>query len=124
LKLNGTVSVLVQLPHEASWGALASGYTGVQQPYTTPTGVYKTSKWEFSDHASVAGRLADHLVDRVMLSRKRYIGPIAHLRAKTAFVRPCVGNAGQVLVQFEALYLQEARGWWQFAEADFEPTAD
>jgi len=24
------------------------------------------------------------------------------------------------MVQFEELHLQEARGWWQFAEADFE----
>jgi hypothetical protein len=58
-----------------------------------------------------------------MLSRKRYVGPISHLRDKTALVRPCVGNAGQVMAQFEELYLQEARGWWQFSEADFEPTA-
>jgi hypothetical protein len=27
------------------------------------------------------------------------------------------------MVQFEELYLQEARGWWQFAERDFEAAA-
>jgi hypothetical protein len=55
-----------------------------------------------------------------MLTRKRYVGPILHLRDKTAFVRPRVGNAAQVMARFEELYLQEARGWWQFAAADFE----
>jgi hypothetical protein len=55
-----------------------------------------------------------------MLSRKRYVGAIPHLQGKTAFVRPRVGTASQVMVQFEEQHLQEARGWWQFAEADFE----
>jgi hypothetical protein len=55
-----------------------------------------------------------------MLSRKRYVGAIPHLRGKTAFVRPRVGSAGQVMVQFEEQHLQEARDWWQFTEADFE----
>jgi hypothetical protein len=55
-----------------------------------------------------------------MQSRQRYVGAIPHLRGKTAFVRPRVGVPGQVMVQFEELYLREARGWWQFAEADFE----
>jgi hypothetical protein len=32
-----------------------------------------------------------------------------------------VVDPGQVLVQFEGPYLQEARGWWQFAENDFQP---
>jgi len=31
-----------------------------------------------------------------------------------------VGAAGEVMAQFEEPYLQEARGWWQFSEADFE----
>lgn len=60
------------------------------------------------------------MIDRVMPSRKRYVGPIPHLGGKTALVRPCVGNAGQVMAQFEELYLQEAQGWWQFAESDFD----
>ena len=51
----------------------------------------------------------------LMLSRKRYAGSIPHLRGKTAFIRPRVGNSGQVMAQFEELHLQEARGWWQFA---------
>jgi hypothetical protein len=55
-----------------------------------------------------------------MLSRKRYVGAIPHLRGKTAFVRPRMGDPGQVMVQFEERYLQEARDWWQFAEAEFE----
>jgi hypothetical protein len=55
-----------------------------------------------------------------MLSRKRYVGAISHLRGKTAFVRLRVGNPGQVMVQFEEQHLQEAPGWWQFAAADFE----
>jgi hypothetical protein len=36
-----------------------------------------------------------------MLSRKRYVGPISHLRGTTAFVRTRVGNGGQVMAQFE-----------------------
>jgi hypothetical protein len=52
--------------------------------------------------------------------RKRYVGPILHLRGKTAFVQPRRDDAGQVMAQFEELYLREARGWWQFAAADFE----
>lgn len=52
--------------------------------------------------------------------RKRYVGPIAHLRGKTALVEPRVGMAGQVMVQFDEAHLREARGWWQFSEADFE----
>jgi hypothetical protein len=55
-----------------------------------------------------------------MLSRQRYVGAIPHLCGKTAFVRPHVGRPGQVMVQFEEPYLQEARGWWQFPESDFE----
>jgi hypothetical protein len=55
-----------------------------------------------------------------MLSRQRYVGAVSHLRGKTALVRPRLGDPGQVMVQFEELYLQEARGWWQFAESDFE----
>jgi hypothetical protein len=75
---------------------------------------------KFTDSASAVERLAGHLVDPVMLTRKRYAGPILHLRDKTAFVRPRVGNAAQVMTRFEELYLQEARGWWQLAAADFE----
>ena len=59
-----------------------------------------------------------------MSSRKRYVGAIPHLRGKTAFVRPRVGNPEQIMVQFEEQRLQEARGWWQFAATDFESTAD
>jgi hypothetical protein len=55
-----------------------------------------------------------------MLSHQRYVGPIPHLRGKTAFVRRRVGDPGQVMVQFEEQHLQESRGWWQFAEIDFE----
>ena len=55
--------------------------------------------------------------------RKRYVGAILHLRGKTAFVRPRVGDSGQVMAQFEDLHLQEARGWWQFSAVDFEATA-
>jgi hypothetical protein len=58
-----------------------------------------------------------------MLSRKRYVGAIPHLRGKSAFVRARLGVLGQITVQFEAPYLQEARGWWQFAERDFEAAA-
>ena len=54
------------------------------------------------------------------MSRKRYVGPIPHLCGKTAFVEPRLGASGQVMAQFEESYLREARGWWQFAEADFE----
>jgi len=59
-----------------------------------------------------------------MLNRKRYVGAIPHLRGKTAFVRPCVAKPGQVMVQFEEHHLQEARGWWQFAAADFGSPSD
>jgi hypothetical protein len=55
-----------------------------------------------------------------MLSRKRYVGAIPHLRGKTAVVRSRVDRPDQVMVQFEEPYLQEARGWWQFTESDFE----
>jgi hypothetical protein len=58
-----------------------------------------------------------------MLSRKRYVGAIPHLQGKTALVQPRAGVPGQIMVQFEAPYLQEARGWWQFAESDFEAAA-
>jgi len=58
-----------------------------------------------------------------MPSRKRYVGAIPHLRGRTAFVRPRLGNPGQVMVQFDEQHLQEARGWWQFAESDFEAAA-
>ena len=59
-----------------------------------------------------------------MLSRRRYVGPISHLRGKTAFVRTRVGNPSQVMAQFEEQHLQEAQGWWQFAESEFECAAD
>jgi hypothetical protein len=72
------------------------------------------------DDALAGSIYANQLIDRVMLSHKRYVGAIPHLRGKTAFVRPRVGDPGQVMVQFEESYLQEARGWWQFAESDFE----
>jgi len=55
-----------------------------------------------------------------MLSRKRYIGPIPHLRGQTALVLPRVGDPSHVMAQFEGQYLQEARDWWQFAQGDFE----
>jgi hypothetical protein len=58
-----------------------------------------------------------------MLSRKRYVGPIPHLRGKNAFVRPRLGVTDQVMVQFEEPYLQEARDWWRFPESDFEAAA-
>lgn len=54
------------------------------------------------------------------MSRKRYVGPIPHLRGKTALVRSRGGVQSQVMAQFEEPYLQEARGWWQFCEADFQ----
>ena len=54
------------------------------------------------------------------MSRKRYVGPIPHLCGKTAFVEPRPGVPGQVMAQFEERNLQEARGWWQFSETDFE----
>jgi hypothetical protein len=60
---------------------------------------------------------------RVFVFRERYVGPIPHLRGKTAFVQPRTGDPGQVMAQFEELYLEEARDWWQFAAADFEGTA-
>jgi len=60
------------------------------------------------------------LANGVLMIRKRYVGPILHLRGKTAFVQPRRDDAGQVMAQFEELYLREARGWWQFAAADFE----
>jgi hypothetical protein len=54
------------------------------------------------------------------MSRRRYIGPIPHLYGKTARVRACLAAQNQVMAQFEEQYLQEARGWWQFSEADFQ----
>lgn len=57
------------------------------------------------------------------MNRKRYVGPIPHLRGKTAFVWPTMGGTGQVMAQFEEPYLLEARGWWQFAETDFDGMA-
>jgi hypothetical protein len=54
------------------------------------------------------------------MNRKRYVGPIPHLYGKTALVRPRVGAPNQVMAQFEEPRLQEARGWWQFCEADFQ----
>ena len=54
------------------------------------------------------------------MGRKRYVGPIAHLRGKTALVEPRVEAAGQLMVQFDDPHLREARGWWEFSEADFE----
>ena len=56
------------------------------------------------------------------MSRKRYVGPIPHLRGRTALVRSRVGAPSQVMAQFEEPYLQEARGWWQFCQADFQAT--
>ena len=56
------------------------------------------------------------------MSRKRYVGPIPHLRGKTALVRPCVGASSHVMAQFEEDFLRESRGWWQFCEADFQAT--
>jgi hypothetical protein len=53
------------------------------------------------------------------MSRKRYVGSIPHLYGKTALVRPREGAPSQVMAQFEERHLQEARGWWQFCEADF-----
>lgn len=55
----------------------------------------------------------------VAMNRKRYCGPIPHLWGKTARLRSSVSGAGQVMAQFEELYLEEARDWWQFPEADF-----
>jgi len=57
------------------------------------------------------------------MNRRRYVGPITHLRGQIAAVMPRMGNAGQVMAQFEAAYLQESRDWWQFAETDFEAGA-
>ena len=57
------------------------------------------------------------------MNRKTYVGPIPHLQGRTAHVTPRVGAVGQVMVQFEERHLQEARGWWQFSEADFEAVA-
>lgn len=54
------------------------------------------------------------------MTRKRYVGPIPHLRGRAALVEPRVGAAGQVMAQFEESTLREARGWWQFSEADFD----
>lgn len=54
------------------------------------------------------------------MSRQRYVGPIPHLRGRTAIVAPRRGAAGQVMAQFEEHGLREARGWWQFSAADFE----
>ena len=54
------------------------------------------------------------------MSRKRYIGPIPHLSGKTAQVQPRAGIPGQVMAQFEAEYLRESRGWWEFCETDFQ----
>jgi hypothetical protein len=58
-------------------------------------------------------------VDETM-GRKQYVGPIEHLRGKVALVEPRGGAVGQVMAQFEEPHLQEARGWWQFCETDFE----
>lgn len=58
-------------------------------------------------------------VDRAM-GRKRYVGPIAHLRGKTALVEPRTGAPTEVMAQFEEVHLQEARGSWQFSVSDFE----
>lgn len=54
------------------------------------------------------------------MSRERYVGSIPHLHGKTALVRPQENTPGQVMAQFEEQHLQEARGWWQFSEADFQ----
>src|SRR5690242_15077949 len=86
----------------------------------TRGGVFQDSRTPVSDYAFAGKRLAGHLMGCVMLSRKRYVGPIPHLWGKTALVRHSVCNASQVMAQFEELYLQEARGWWQFAESDFD----
>lgn len=58
-----------------------------------------------------------------IMSRKRYVGAIAYLRDQTALVEWRVGIPGQVMARFEAPHLQEAQGWWEFPETDFEPTA-
>ena len=54
------------------------------------------------------------------MGRARYVGQIPHLYGKTAMVRPQVCTPGQVMAQFEEQHLQEARGWWQFSETDFQ----
>jgi len=54
------------------------------------------------------------------MTYKRYVGPSPHLCGKTAFVKRRPGVPGQVMAQFEERDLQEARGWWQFSETDFE----
>jgi hypothetical protein len=66
-------------------------------------------------------RLAGCFAD---MNRQRYIGPIPHLYGKTAFVRRRAGGPGQVMAQFEEQYLQEARDWWQFSEAEFHSATD
>ena len=57
------------------------------------------------------------------MNRKTYVGPIPHLRGRTALIAPRAGTASQVMAQFEERHLQEARGWWQFSAADFEVVA-
>lgn len=57
------------------------------------------------------------------MTRKWYVGAIAYLRGQTAFVEGRAGIPGQVMARFEAPHLQEARGWWEFPETDFEATA-
>ena len=56
------------------------------------------------------------------MTRERYLGPIPHLYGKTALVRPQMCAPGQLKAQFEEQHLREARGWWQFSEADFRLT--
>lgn len=70
--------------------------------------------------STLGGRLAASPPKDGGMDRKRYVGPIAHLRGKTALVEPRVGTPGEVMAQFEEVHLQEARGWWQFSRADFE----
>lgn len=57
------------------------------------------------------------------MSRKRYVGAIVHLRGRAAFVEQRVGVPGQVMARFEDQHLQEAQGWWEFPETDFDAAA-
>jgi hypothetical protein len=57
------------------------------------------------------------------MNRQQYIGPIPHLRGRTAKVQARETSPGQVMAQFEDAYLMEARGWWQFAAGDFQVRA-
>jgi len=52
---------------------------------------------------------------------KQYVGPIPHLRGRTAEVWPRDGVPGQVMAQFDDGYLMESRGGWEFGLTDFQP---